>query len=113
MSKESHLVHILVASSDSYFINTVYTDSRLRKTSEFYKVDYLPKADVMDWLLNLEKYSKIKDYQLNREDAEKIWEVVGGSMWEVQYLLFQLFEHPIEEVLALYKKKSGEQWLII
>jgi AAA+ ATPase superfamily predicted ATPase len=105
MSKESHLVHIMVASSDSYFINTVYTDSRLRKTSEFYKVDYLPKADVMDWLLNLEKYSKIKDYRLNREDAEKIWEVVGGSMWEVQYLLSQLFEHPIEEVLALYKKK--------
>jgi AAA+ ATPase superfamily predicted ATPase len=105
VTKESHLAHILVASSDSYFINTVYTDSRLKKCSEFYKVDYLPKEDVMEWLLNLEKHSKIKDYTLSPGDAEKIWDVVGGSMWEIQYLLTQLFEHPIDEVLSLYKKK--------
>jgi len=35
----------------------------------------------MEWLLNLEKYSKIKDYTLSQEDSEKIWDVVGGSMW--------------------------------
>jgi len=105
MTKESHLAHIMVASSDSYFINTIYTDSRLKKTSEFYKVDYLEKKDVMEWLLNLEKYSKIKDYTLTTEEAEKIWDVVGGSMWEIQILLSQLFKHPIDEVLALYKKK--------
>jgi len=105
VTKESHLAHILVASSDSYFINTVYTDSRLKKCSEFYKVDYLSKEDVMEWLLNLEKHSKIKDYTLSPGDAEKIWDVVGGSMWEIQYLLTQLFEYPIDEVLSLYKKK--------
>jgi AAA+ ATPase superfamily predicted ATPase len=105
VTKESHLAHILVASSDSSFINTVYTDSRLKKCSEFYKVDYLPKEDVMEWLLNLEKHSKIKDYTLSPGDAEKIWDVVGGSMWEIQYLLTQLFEHPIDEVLSFYKKK--------
>ncbi|UCH93164.1 MAG: AAA family ATPase [Candidatus Aminicenantes bacterium] len=105
VTKESHLAHILVASSDSYFINTVYTDSRLKKCSGFYKVDYLPREDVMEWLLNLEKHSKIKDYTLSPGDAEKIWDVVGGSMWEIQYLLTQLFEHPIDDVLSLYKKK--------
>lgn len=105
MTKESHLAHIIVASSDSYFINTIYTDSRLKKCSEFYKVDYLEKRDVMEWLLNLEKYSKIRDYTLCREDAEKIWDVVGGSMWEIQILLSQLFKHPIDDILARYKKK--------
>jgi hypothetical protein len=30
-------------------------------------VDFLPKEDVMEWLLNLEKYSKIKDYTLTEE----------------------------------------------
>jgi AAA+ ATPase superfamily predicted ATPase len=105
MTKESHLAHIMVASSDSYFINTIYTDSRLKKTSEFYKVDYLGKKDVMEWLLNLEKYSKIKDYTLSEIDAEKIWDVVGGSMWEIQVLLSQLFKHPLDEVLNIYKKK--------
>ena len=105
MTKESHLAHIMIASSDGYFLNTVYTDSRLKQTSNFYKVDFLPKEDVMEWLLNLEKYSKIKDYTLTREDAERIWDTVGGSMWEIQHLLSELFEQPIDEVLALYKKK--------
>jgi AAA+ ATPase superfamily predicted ATPase len=105
MTKESHLAHIIIASSDGYFINTVYTDSRLKKASAFYKVDYLDKKDTLEWLLNLEKYSKIKDYTLNAEDAENIWDTVGGSMWEIQYLLGRFFENSIDDELKLYKKK--------
>jgi AAA+ ATPase superfamily predicted ATPase len=105
MTKESHLAHIIIASSDGYFLNTVYTDSRLKKTSKFYKVDYLTKEDVMEWLLNLEKYSKIKDYQLSTEDAQKIWDTVGGSMWEIHDILSDLFDKSIDDVLTLYKKK--------
>jgi len=105
MTKESHLAHIFIASSDGYFLNTVYTDSRLKQTSKFYKVDYIIKEDVMEWLLNLEQYSKIKDYTLTPGDAEKIWDTVGGSMWEIQYLLTELFDKPIDEVLSVYKKK--------
>ena len=105
MTKESHLAHIIIASSDGYFINTVYNDSRLKKTSRFYRVDYLEKGDVYEWLLNLEKHSKIKDYMLTEEDAEKIWDTLGGSMWEIQDLLIDLFNTPIDEALALYIKK--------
>ena len=105
MTKESHLAHIIIASSDGYFLNTVYEDSRLKKCSTFYKVDYLEKEDVLEWLLNLEKYSKIKDYTLSVKDAEKIWDTVGGSMWEIQYLLGRLFDNPIDNELNLYKKK--------
>jgi AAA+ ATPase superfamily predicted ATPase len=105
MTKESHLAHIIIASSDGYFLNTVYNDSRLKKTSKFYKVDYLDKPDIMDWLLDLEKYSRIKDYSLTPEDAEKIWAAVGGSMWEIQDILSDLFDRPLDEVLTLYKKK--------
>jgi len=105
MTKESHLAHILIASSDGYFLNTVYNDSKLKKCSEFFKVDYLKKEDVMEWLLNLEKYSKIKDYTLSESDAEKIWDTVGGSMWEIQLILTGLFSEPIDDVLGLYKKK--------
>ncbi len=105
MTKESHLAHIIIASSDGYFINTVYNDSRLKKTSVFYNVDYLEKKDVKEWLLNLETYSKIKDYTLTEGDVEKIWDVLGGSMWEIQDLLSQLFENSLTESLSLYKKK--------
>ncbi|MCX6580050.1 MAG: ATP-binding protein [Candidatus Aminicenantes bacterium] len=105
MTKQAHLAHIIIASSDGYFLNTVYIDSKLKKCSTFYKVDYLMKEDVMEWLLNLEKYSKITDYTLTEADAEKIWDTVGGSMWEIQDILSQLFEHPIDNVLDGYKQK--------
>ncbi|MCU0290319.1 MAG: ATP-binding protein [Acidobacteria bacterium] len=105
MTKESHLAHILIASSDGYFLNTVYNDSKLKKCSTFFKVDYLKKEDVMEWLLNLEKYSKIKDYTLTKADAEKIWDTVGGSMWEIQDILSQLFKNPIDKVLTEYKER--------
>jgi AAA+ ATPase superfamily predicted ATPase len=104
MTKESHLVHIIIASSDGYFIDRIFIDSRLKKCSKFFKVDYLPKEDVMEWLLNLEKYSNIKDYTLKHEEAEKIWGMVGGSMWEIQDILFELFHHPLDNVLENYKR---------
>ncbi len=105
MTKESHLAHIMIASSDGYFLNTVFTDSKLKKCSTFYKIDYLEKEDVMEWLLNLEKYSKITDYTLTKEDAEKIWELVGGSMWEIQAVLSDLFRSPLDAVISDYKQK--------
>jgi AAA+ ATPase superfamily predicted ATPase len=105
MTKESHLAHIIIASSDGYFLNTLYTDSRLKQTSEFYKVDFLGREDVMEWLLNLEKYSKISDYTLGEKDAEKIWNTVGGSMWEIQNILGHLFDKPLNTVLSLHKKR--------
>jgi hypothetical protein len=59
----------------------------------------------MEWLLNLETYSKIKDYTLSEEEVEKIWDMVGGSMWEIQDILSDLFHKPLEEVIRLFKKK--------
>ncbi|MCX6584668.1 MAG: ATP-binding protein [Candidatus Aminicenantes bacterium] len=105
MTKESHLAHIIISSSDGYFINQVFTDSRLKKTAIFYKIDYLRKEDVTEWLLNLEKYSKIKAYKLSTNDVEKIWDTVGGSMWEIQDILSGLFNKALDQVTSLYIKK--------
>jgi len=105
MTKESHLAHIIICSSDGYFLETVYTDSRLKKCSEFFEVNYLSKEDTFEWLLNVDKYSKIKDYRLNENEAGKIWEVVGGSMWEIQSILGKLFQQDLDEVLEEYKLK--------
>ena len=104
MTKESHLAHVIISSSDGYFVDTVYKDSRLKKTSSFFKVDYLSKEDVCEWLENLGKYSKITDYRLTRSDIEKIWDVVGGSMWEIQKILTDLFTTDLDSVLNEYKK---------
>jgi len=80
----------------------VYNDSKLRKTSDFYEIDYFSKSDVIDWLTNLEKYSKIKDYTLTDEEIEIIWDTLGGSPWEIQLLLSKRFDADTKSVCAKY-----------
>lgn len=87
MTKESHLCHVLLAGSDGYFIEKLYNDSNLRKTSELFEVDYLPKEDIVYWLNNLKKESNIKDYTLSESRIEYIWDHFGGSIWEITSLL--------------------------
>lgn len=52
-------------------------------------------------------YKFLEDIQKEQrsEEAEKIWDTVGGSMWEIQYLLGQLFEYPIDKVLQIFKEE--------
>ena len=87
MTKESHLCHVLLSSSDGYFIEKLYHDSKLKKTAKLFEVDYLPKDDIVYWLNNLKKESNIKDYILSDSQIEYIWEHFGGSIWEITSLL--------------------------
>ncbi len=90
MTKESHLCHVLIASSDGYFIERIYQDSKLKKTSELMEVKYLQESDVMDWLSDLKTYSKITDYVLNNRQRQAIWDFFGGSCWEISNFLGNL-----------------------
>ncbi len=90
MTKESHLCHVLLSSSDGYFIEKLYNDSKLRKTARLFEVDYLPKEDIVYWLNNLDKESNIKDYVLTPDQIEYVWEHFGGSIWEISTLLGDL-----------------------
>ena len=87
MTKESHLCHVLLSSSDGYFIEKLYNDSKLRKTAKLFEVDYLPQEDIVYWLNNLGKESNIKDYTLSESQIEYILGHFGGSIWEVTSLL--------------------------
>ena len=90
MTKESHLCHIIIASSDGYFIERIYNDSKLKKTSKFLEVDYLYKEDVHSWLSDLAGNSKIKKFTLTDSQKEQIWNILGGSCWEISAFLGDL-----------------------
>ncbi len=92
MTKESHLCHVIISSSDGYFIERIYTDSKLQKTSTFLEVDYLEKEDIFYWLNNLEKESGITAFTLTQEQIEIIWYYFGGSIWEIYELLSHQFQ---------------------
>ncbi len=106
MTKESHLCHVIIASSDAFFIEQVYVDSRLRKTSKFMKLDYLEKDDVVTWLSDIKKYNKVREYTLDDRQIEVIWDTVGGSAWEIYYILEELFQHPLEDIVDKIKREK-------
>lgn len=90
ITKESHLCHVIIASSDGYFIERIYKDSKLKKTSKFLEVDYLDKKDVITWLADLKKYSNITAFTLTDSQREAIWQAFGGSCWEISAFLGDL-----------------------
>lgn len=47
----------------------------LKKTSKFYKIDYLDKDTTKNWL---------KEEGFNEEDIELIWEYLGGDIAYIQ-----------------------------
>ncbi len=50
MTKESHLCHVLLSSSDGYFIEKLYNDGKLKKTAKLLEVGYLFEEDIVYWL---------------------------------------------------------------
>ncbi len=87
MTKESHLAHVIVASSDGYFIEKIYTHSKLNKTSRLLEVDYLDKDSIYYWLENIDKENNIKSYRFSKEQIDLIWDRLGGSIWEIDDIL--------------------------
>jgi hypothetical protein len=93
LTKESHLCHVIIASSNGYFINRLYNDSKLTKTAAFYEINYLIKDDIFSWLSDLKKNSLIHSYQLSDQQIKTIWKYLGGSIWEISFLLNELIPY--------------------
>ena len=106
MTKESHLCHVIIASSDAFFIEQVYVDTKLRKTSKFMKLDYLEKKDVFAWLKDVKKYNKVQEYILDEKQIETIWNTVSGSAWEIHSILEDLFQYPLDMIVSKIKREK-------
>jgi uncharacterized protein len=104
MTKGSHLCHVIIASSDGYFIERIYQDSKLKKTSEFMEVEYLQQADVMDWLSNLDRYSKIDRFVL--DDSQRAALVEQGA-WGAEALIDELNSLVRKNFLAYAPPRPG------
>ncbi|WP_022854507.1 ATP-binding protein [Thermodesulfatator atlanticus] len=71
LTKEKHLSHVVILTSNTVFIERIYNDAKLKLTSEFKKIDHLSKEKVEKWL-SLEG--------LNRKEIELVWEYLGGAI---------------------------------
>ncbi|MCK5509345.1 MAG: AAA family ATPase [Desulfobacterales bacterium] len=111
ITKESHLCHVIISSSDGYFIERIYSDSKLSKTSRFYEIAYLKKEDAVYWLNNLKKESGIEYLTLTDSQIERMWYYFGGSMWEISGFLSVLMNNAINGKVddALLEKEAQKE----
>jgi len=78
LTKETHLSHVVILSSNTIFIDRIYNDAKLKVTSSFKKIDHLSKKDIFDYL----EYKGI-----SKDESEMIWDYLGGCIPLVQRLL--------------------------
>ncbi len=71
LTKETHLSHVAILTSNTIFIERIYNDARLKETSDFFKIDHLPLEKASYWLA-VEGFSQ-KEINLTLE-------YLGGSI---------------------------------
>jgi len=78
ITKSKHLAHVICMSSDSLFIEEVYNNSILEKTSKFYLFDSFDKKTTVEWLAF---------EGVDEKTAKKVFDKVGGECWYLQEYL--------------------------
>jgi len=79
ITKQNNLAHVVCLTSDSYYMEELYWDTKLANTSDFYLMQHLGKKDIFYWLEDLEK--------IDKKIVEKIWRKLGWSVWEIWQVL--------------------------
>lgn len=78
LTKELHLSHVVILTSNTIFLREIYNNSRLKKTSEFKLIGDLSQEDIVDWLT-------IKGFR--KSEIDLIYEYIGGRAGDVKKLL--------------------------
>jgi len=79
LTKQNNLAHVVCLTSDSYYMEELYGDTKLANTSDFYSMEHLLKKDIYYWLEDLEK--------IDKKIVKKIWDNLWGSVWEIWQVL--------------------------
>ena len=78
ITKIKYLANVICMSSDSLFIDEVYNNSILEKTSKFYFFYSFDKKTTVEWLLAEEK---------DKKEAENVFDILSGKCWYLQEYL--------------------------
>ena len=78
LTKVLHLSHVIVMTSDTFFIEQIYGDSTLKNTSEYYLVDYFDDETTLKIL---------KKEGLPENKAKYVINWIGGVPWLIERVL--------------------------
>ena len=99
ITKVLHLAHVIVMTSDTFFIEQVYTDSTLANTSRFFLVDFFDNDTAKQILIS---------EGLSDEDARYVVEWIGGVPWMIEEVLEGNLRETIQELFKQAKSKIIE-----
>ena len=98
LTKQNNLAHVVCLTSDSYYMEELYNDTKLSNTSKFYLIDHLKKEDIYYWLEEKENCPK--------EMVEDVWENLWWSVWEIWQVLVSYkntwdYKNELEDLLKV------------
>ena len=105
LTKETHLSHVVILSSNTIFIEKIYNNAKLKVTSRFKKISHLPYEIVKEWLSE-------KGY--SNDDIDLIWEYLGGSIAHIQRVFRDQKEFPtLKEYLDFQAKVAKSEIVML
>ena len=96
LTKVLHLAHVIVMTSDTFFIEEVYTDSTLKNTSRFYLVDFFDDDTAVKILV---------EEGLDEGTAKEIVRQAGGVPWIMEEVVEG--DSPMETLKEIYEQYSS------
>jgi len=78
LTKELHLAHVVILTSNTIFLNKIYNNAKMKVTSEFKLIKHLEYEEIKEWL-------KTKNFK--NDEIKLIYEYLGGSVAHIKKLL--------------------------
>ena len=98
LTKETHLSHVVILTSNTIFLNRIYNDSKLKETSIFKRINH-PSKEIAEKLL--------KDLGYNESQINLILEYFGNIISRLLYLYtFIKPEDSIEKLKEFLEKEK-------
>ncbi|AAB98139.1 hypothetical protein MJ_0147 [Methanocaldococcus jannaschii DSM 2661] len=107
LTKEQHLCHVFCLSSDSLFIEYVYSAGELEGRAKYLLVDDFDKETALKFMDFLAK--EILNKKLSDEDKELIYNYVGGKPVYIYSVIDEMRYRKLEDILNLMLKEETQK----
>ncbi|WP_457611658.1 ATP-binding protein, partial [Methanocaldococcus sp.] len=104
LTKEQHLCHVFCLSSDSLFIEYIYSTGELEERADYILVDDFDKETALKFMDFLSE--KVLNKNLSKEEKELIYSYVGGKPILIEKVIDKLKYKKLDNILNSMLKEE-------
>jgi len=103
LTKETHLSHVVILTSNTIFLNEIYNNAKMKVTSDFKLIDHLPYREIETWLTS-------NNLGFRVEDVKLIYDYLGGSVAHIKKVIdfrneYNSLKEQLEEMAEIAKNE--------